>query len=220
MPTISIVVISDPVCPWCFIGALRLSQAISLYLKTVCSRDIIITKWHAYQLDANTPTQPLVSKMASKWGIDEVPAVKTRLNSIGKREGLEFNFNSTIGNTRDAHRLEKLGRKVGLEMGVAMEIMRMFFLGGGDITSKNDLIKAAERAGVDKDEAREWLEGDDGGEEVDAEVAEMHRLGVKGVPRYVINEKFKVDGAEDVGDILEKLVMAREEALGQESVDL
>jgi len=124
MPTISIVAISDPVCPWCFIGALRLSQAISLYLKTVCSRDIIITKWHAYQLDANTPTQPLVSKMASKWGIDEVPAVKTRLNSIAKKEGLEFNFNSTIGNTRDAHRLEKLGRKVGLEMGVAMEIMR------------------------------------------------------------------------------------------------
>ena len=220
MPTISIVVISDPVCPWCFIGALHLSQAISLYLKTVCSRDVIITKWHAYQLDANTPTQPLVSKMASKWGIDEVPAVKTRLNSIAKREGLELNFNSTIGNTRDAHRLEKLGRKVGLEMGVAMEIMRMYFLEGGDITSKNDLVNAAERAGVDRDEAREWLEGDDGGKEVDAEVAKMQGLGVKGVPRYVINEKFAVNGAEDVGDILEKLAMAREEALGQESVDL
>ena len=96
----------------------------------------------------------------------------------------------------------------------------MYFLEGGDITSKNDLVNAAERAGVDRDEAREWLEGDDGGEEVDAEVAKMQGLGVKGVPRYVINEKFAVNGAEDVGDILEKLVMAREEALGQESVDL
>ncbi|EKJ78530.1 hypothetical protein FPSE_01339 [Fusarium pseudograminearum CS3096] len=213
MPTISIKVISDPVCPWCFIGALRLSRAITLYLKTVCSSDTILTKWHAYQLDADAPTQPLVSKIASKWGIDQVPAVKTRLNSIGKREGLEFNFDSTIGNTRDAHRLEKLGRKVGLEMEVAMEIMRMYFLQGGNITSKGGLIGAAERAGIDKDEAREWLESDEGGEEVDAEVAEMQRLGVKGVPRYIINDKFMIHGAEDVGDILEKLVMAREVAL-------
>ncbi|KAG8670081.1 hypothetical protein FPOAC2_09421 [Fusarium poae] len=213
MPTISINVISDPVCPWCFIGALRLSRAITLYLKTVCSNDTICTKWHAYQLDADTHTQPLVSKIASKWGVDQVPVVKARLNGIAKREGLEFNFDSTIGNTRDAHRLEKLGRKVGLEMEIAMEIMRMYFLRGGDITSKDDLAGAAERAGVSKTEAREWLESDDGGKEVDTEVAEMRRLGIRGVPRYIINDKFTIDGAEDVGEILEKLVLAREEAL-------
>ncbi|KAM0191253.1 hypothetical protein ACHAPA_007524 [Fusarium lateritium] len=211
MPTISITAISDPVCPWCFIGALRLSRAISLYLKTVSSSDTIVTKWHAYQLNPNTPTQPLVSKIASQWGADQVPTVKARLNGIAKREGLEFNFDSVIGNTRDAHRLEKLGRKVGCEMEVALEIMRMYFLEGGDITSKKDLAGAAERAGVDRDMAREWLEGDDGGEEVDAEVLEMQRMDVKGVPRYIINGKFTVDGAEDVGDILEKLVLARDE---------
>ncbi|RGP68166.1 hypothetical protein FLONG3_8241 [Fusarium longipes] len=206
---------TDPVCPWCFIGALRLSRAIDLYLKTVCSSDMILTKWHAYQLDAHAPTQPLISRIASKWGVDQVPAIKTRLSDIGKREGLEFNFDSTIGNTRDAHRLEKLGKKAGLEMEVAIEIMRMYFLRGGDITSKVDLVSAAESAGISKDEAKEWLENDEGGEEVDAEIAEMQRLGVRGVPRYIINDKFAIDGAEDVGDILEKLVMAREEALGQ-----
>jgi predicted DsbA family dithiol-disulfide isomerase len=115
--------------------------------------------------------------------------------------------------------LEKLGRKVGCEMEVALEIMRMYFLQGGDITSKEDLADAAERAGVDRDMAREWLEGDDGGEEVDAEVVEMQRMGIKGVPRYIINGKFTVDGAEDVGDILEKLVLARDEVAG-ESVGL
>lgn len=219
MPTISITAISDPVCPWCFVGALRLSRAITLYLKTVCSSDTIRTKWHAYQLDVDIPTQPLIAKIASKWGADQVPAVKARLDSIAKREGLEFNFDSTIGNTRDAHRLEKLGSKVGLEMEVAMEVMRMYFLGGGDITHKEDLIAAAEKAGIDRHEATEWLESDGGGEEVDAEVAEMQRLGVKGVPRYIINDKFTVDGAEDVDDILEKLVMAREDALALGPVD-
>ncbi|KAG5659392.1 hypothetical protein KAF25_000594 [Fusarium avenaceum] len=208
-----------PVCPWCFIGALRLSRAITLYLKTVSSSDTIVIKWHAYQLNPNTPTQPLVSKIASQWGADQVPSVKARLNGIARREGLEFSFDSVIGNTRDAHRLEKLGRKVGCEMEVALEIMGMYFLEGGDITSKEDLAGAAERAGVDREMAREWLEGDDGGEEVDAEVLKMQRMGVKGVPRYIINGEFTVDGAEDVGDILEKLVLARDEA-AEEPVDL
>jgi predicted DsbA family dithiol-disulfide isomerase len=57
------------------------------------------------------------------------------------------------------------------------------------------------------------LESDNGGEEVDAEVRRMQRLGVKGVPRYIINDKFTVDGAEDVGMFLEQMVLAREEAL-------
>ncbi|KAF4988302.1 hypothetical protein FGRMN_9853 [Fusarium graminum] len=213
MPTVSITAISDPVCPWCFIGALRLSRAIAIYIKTVSSSDTIITKWHAYQLNPDTLTQPLVSKIASQWGDDQVPAVKSRLNGIAKREGLEFNFDSIIGNTRDAHRLEKLGRKVGREMEVALEIMKMYFLEGGDITSKKDLVDAAEGAGVGRDIAKVWLEGDDGGEEVDAEVLEMQKLGVKGVPRYIINDKFTIDGAEDVGDILEKLVLAHDEIL-------
>ncbi|KAH6969904.1 hypothetical protein HG530_012177 [Fusarium avenaceum] len=219
MPTISIIAISDPVCPWCFIGALRLSRAITLYLKTVSSSDTIVTKWHAYQLNPNTPTQSLVSKITSQWGADQAPSVKARLNGIARREGLEFNFDSVIGNTRDAHRLEKLGRKVGCEMEVALQIMRMYFLEGGDITSKEDLAGAAEKAGVDRNMAREWLEGNDGGVEVDAEVLEMQRMGVKGVPRYIINGEFTVDGAEDVGDILEKLVLARDEA-AEEPVDL
>ncbi|KAM0549136.1 hypothetical protein ACHAPJ_009591 [Fusarium lateritium] len=213
MPTISITAISDPVCPWCYIGALRLTRAISLYLKTVASSDTIITKWHAYQLNPNTKTQPLVSKIASQWGEDQVPAVKARLSDIAKRGGVTFNFSSTIGNTRDAHRLEKLGRKYGLETEVALEIMKMYFEEGGNITSKEDLAGAAGRVGVDREEAKAWLEGDNGGEEVDAEVLEMQRMGIKGVPRYTINGKFQVDGAEDVGEILQLLVQAREEAL-------
>ncbi|KAF5022584.1 hypothetical protein F66182_5370 [Fusarium sp. NRRL 66182] len=213
MPTISITVISDPVCPWCYIGALRLSRAMRLYHKTVSSTDTILTKWHAYQLDPNATAQSLASKMASRWGTDKVPSVKARLAGFAKREGFEFNFDSTIGNTRDAHRLEKLARQYGLEREVAMEIMRMYFEDGGDIASKEDLVDAAERAGVGRRRAREWLEGDYGGDEVDAEVQEMQRMNVTGVPRYIINDKFVVDGADDVAEFLQHLVMAREEAL-------
>lgn len=139
--------------------------------------------------------------------------MKNRLGDIAKREGLNFDFGGTIGNTRDAHRLEKLAGKMDLQSEVALEVMKMYFEEGGDITSVDDLVKAAGRVGVDEGEARAWLESDGGGEEVDAEVREMQRLGVKGVPRYIINGKFTVDGAEDVGGFLEQMVLAREEAL-------
>ncbi|RSL60524.1 hypothetical protein CEP51_013759 [Fusarium floridanum] len=216
MPTISITAISDPVCPWCYIGALRLTRAISLYRKTVSSSDIVTTSWHAYQLDPHAKTQPLLEKMASRVGEENVPGMKNRLADIAKREGLVFDFGGTIGNTRDAHRLEKLAKKkdeVDLQTNVALEVMKMYFEEGCNITSIDDLVRAAGRVGIDEGEARAWLESDDGGEEVDAEVLEMQKLGVKGVPRYIINGKFTVDGAEDVGVFLEQMVLAREEAL-------
>ncbi|KAI8718527.1 DSBA domain-containing protein [Fusarium sp. LHS14.1] len=216
MPTISITTISDPVCPWCYIGALRLSRAISLYRKTVSSSDVVTTSWHAYQLDPNSKTQPMLEKMASKFGEDKVPELKARLGDIAKREGLIFDFGSTTGNTRDAHRLEKLAKmkdEEDLQTRVALEMMKMYFEEGGNITSVDDLVKTAKRAGIDEGEARAWLESDNGGEEVDAEVLEMQKLGVRGVPRYIINDRFTVDGAEDVGMFLEQMVLAREEAL-------
>ncbi|KAM6528046.1 hypothetical protein FALCPG4_009072 [Fusarium falciforme] len=216
MPTISITAISDPVCPWCYIGALRLSRAISLYRKTVSSRDVVTTTWHAYQLDPLTKTQPMLEKMASKVGEEKVPEFKARLGDIAKREGLIFDFGGTIGNTRDAHRLEKLANtkdEEDLQTRVALEVMKMYFEEGGNITSIDDLVKAAGRVGIDESEARAWLESDNGGQEVDAEVLEMQTLGVRGVPRYIINGKFTVDGAEDVGMFLEQMVLAREEAL-------
>lgn len=98
-------------------------------------------------------------------------------------------------------------------MEVAVEVMGMYFERGGDITSLDDLSRAAERAGMDADKVKTWLEGEDGGEEVDDEVVEARRMGISGVPRYVINGKYVVDGAQDVSVFLEQFVMAREEAL-------
>lgn len=158
----------------------------------------------------------MLEKMAAKVGEEKVPEFKARLGDIAKREGLSFDFGGTIGNTRDAHRLEKLAKikdEEDLETRVALEVMKMYFEEGGNITSIDDLVKAAGRVGIDESEARAWLESDNGGEEVDAEVLEMQKLGVKGVPRYIINDKFTVDGAEDVGVFLEQMVLAREEAL-------
>lgn len=146
-----------------------------------------------------------------------MPGLRKRLADVGKREGVTFNFDCRIGNTLEAHRLGVLARRKdvdgreGLEHRVVRETMRVYFEEGGDVTSVEDLVRGAERAGMDGEEARAWLEGDDGLEEVQREVAEAVDLGIKGVPRFVINGKFVVEGADDVGSFFEQLILAKEE---------
>ncbi|KAH7159671.1 thioredoxin-like protein [Dactylonectria estremocensis] len=226
MASLSITVISDPVCPFCYIGMLRLDRALALYRKTVpgASAAPITISWHAFLLDPTAPrrfSQPLAAKMASRWGEARVPEVQGRLRDVGLRAGVVFNFDARIGSTVEAHRLVALARKIdprgveGLEHQVAQETMRMYFEGGGDIASTEDLVGAAARAGIDAGEARAWLESDEGLEEVQLEVDKAVGMGIKGVPRFIINDKFVVDGADDVGEFLEQLVLARDEALGE-----
>ncbi|KPM33954.1 hypothetical protein AK830_g12617, partial [Neonectria ditissima] len=128
-----------------------------------------------------------------------------------------FDFAARIGSTVEAHRLVVLARRYGCEHALVQETMRMYFEGGGDITSTEHLVQAAERVGIDAAEARAWLEGDEGLEQVQLEVDEAVKMGVRGVPRFIINDKFVVDGADDVSVFLEQLVLAREDRLGEGS---
>lgn len=225
MASLAITAISDPVCPFCYLGLIRLNRAIELYRKTVpgASAAPITIAWHAFQLDPAAPrrvSQPLAAKMASRWGADRVPEIQGKLRDAGLRGGVQFNFNSRIGNTIEAHRLAALARRMDprgeecLQHKVSQETMQMYFEGGGDITSTDDLVGAASRAGIDAEEARAWLESDQGLEEVQLEVDEAVSMGIRGVPRFIINDKFVVEGADDVGVFLEQLVLASQDVLG------
>lgn len=133
---------------------------------------------------------------------------------MGDQEGFGFTFNGKIGNTRDSHRLSHLGRELGgyeLEDKVQMAMMKMFFEEGGDITSYEDLVAAAEKVGIERDVARKWLEDGSGGEDVDREVEEMEKLGMKGVPKILVDGKFAIEGADDVTAMFEQLYKAKEE---------
>lgn len=96
-----------------------------------------------------------------------------------------------------------------MENGVVREVMRGYFEEGADITSHDDLTKAAVRAGLQEEEVRAWLGSDQGGKEVDKEVDEAYQLGVSGVPHVVINDKFEVHGAQEVDAFLEALKKAK-----------
>ncbi|EGR48957.1 uncharacterized protein TRIREDRAFT_61298 [Trichoderma reesei QM6a] len=211
-------IISDTVCPFCYLARARIDRAITLFKKTVPggSSSTYTIRWHAFQLDKTLPQGQSTSVRdiaAQRFGADRLAAKRARMAQLGEQEGFRFTFAGRIGNTRDSHRVAHLGRQVGgwqMEDRVQREVMSMFFERGGDITSWEDLADAAERAGIERGVAMRWLEEGQGGDEVDGEVEEMERLGMKGVPRIVIDGEFVVEGADDVTAIFEQLYKAKE----------
>ncbi|EFY92489.1 DSBA oxidoreductase [Metarhizium acridum CQMa 102] len=216
MTIFNITIISDTVCPFCYLGRARLSRVITLYRKTVPggSSSTFNIRWHACRLDDNPPAKSvLVTDVAAKkFGADRLVAKREWMSQLGAQEGFTFTFGGRIGNTRDSHRVIQLGRTKGAEVEDrgAMVVMKMLFEEGGDITSWYDLAGAAETAGIEAAETKAWLEGG-GGEQVDSEVEQAHARGYRGVPTFIIDDRYEVDGAADVSDFLEQFVLARDE---------
>ncbi|KZZ92410.1 DSBA oxidoreductase [Moelleriella libera RCEF 2490] len=214
MAVFNITIISDTVCPFCYLGRARLGRAIDLYRKTVPGgpSSTFNIRWHAYRLDLSPPAESvLVTDVAAKkFGADRLLSKRARMAQLGSQEGFNFTFSGRIGNTRDSHRLIQLGRARGPDMEdrVAMAVMRMFFEHGGDICGWGDLSRAVEQLGISPAETQEWLQGNGGADQVDQEVREAYAKGFKGVPTFIINDKYEVDGAADVSDFLGRLVEA------------
>jgi predicted DsbA family dithiol-disulfide isomerase len=202
MANYDIKIISDSVCPFCYVARARLGRAIALFKKTVpnASSSTFTIRWHAFQLDKTIPQGQSTSVQdiaVTRYGADRLAAKRARMAQMGDQEGFGFTFSGRIGNTRDSHRLSHLGRELGgheLEDKVQVAMMKMFFEEGGDITSYDDLVAAAETVGIERDQ----------------EVEEMERLGMKGVPKILVDGKFVIEGADDVTAMFEQLYKAKE----------
>lgn len=149
--------------------------------------------------------------LAKKHGAENVDMINARLVMMGRSEGINFSFNGKIGNTRDAHRLVQLGKTKSNELQnkVVTEIFKSHFEEDGDITSHAMLIDAGAKAGLDRAEVKEWLDEGKGGDEVDREAQEAAAKGVRGVPKFTINGRYHVDGAQDVEKFVATLAEAR-----------
>lgn len=162
--------------------------------------------------------------MAQKFGADKVDAISKRLTSMGGPEGICFSMQGKLGNTRDAHRLVQLARSKDegekgpspssskYQDGLMNGMMRRYFEEGGDITSHDLLLDAAAEAGIDRSEAKAWLDEGKGGEIVDREVQEAYAMGIQGVPHFIINGRYEVSGAQDVEGFLSEFIRAKQAA--------
>jgi predicted DsbA family dithiol-disulfide isomerase len=162
-------------------------------------------------LNPNDPDDgiPWTERVALKNGDERVNAIRTRLQRVGRANGIEFSFNSKIGKTRDSHRLIQFAppesRKALLEA-----IFEAHFEHDADITSHSDLVKAAVAAGMDEEGVAALLRSDEGATEIDESAARARKSGVSSVPTIEING-YRIEGAEDASEFYEALVNAKNE---------
>ncbi|KAE8372281.1 DSBA-like thioredoxin domain-containing protein [Aspergillus bertholletiae] len=218
MTNINIRVISDPVCPACYLGKSRLERAISLYRKTYPGgeNDTFTLSWHPFYLDPRAPRKGINIKeyLASRMSPAQMKIMTAHMAEMGRAEGLNYTFDGKFGHTRDAHRVVQLAKTKGSEVEnrVVGTIMKSFFEEGGDITSKEMLVEAAVHGGLERGETANWLNEGKGGNTVDKEVEAAVLKGVKGVPRFYIDEKYEVYGAQDVEEFLQQIILAKDGA--------
>jgi predicted DsbA family dithiol-disulfide isomerase len=189
-------VVSDVVCPWCYIGKRRLEEAIALVPDI--SVDI---SWRPYFLNPWIPREGIDRQtyLETKFGSAERYAViAERVASAAAMEGLVY-ASDKIGrqpNTLDCHRLILWSRSATDPGRMKQRLMDLYFAAGADLTDPKTLIDAAVECGMDGDLVRRLLASDDDVERVEREASSAKEAGIDGVPCFVFGGSVIVTGAQ------------------------
>jgi len=194
---------ADIVCPWCYVGEARLERAVAaLASATGTPTDVTIVP-RAFELDpSHSHPERVLDMLARKYGRSpqEVEAMDARVAGLAAEEGLPYTSDRVVTNTFDAHRLIAAAEaEAGAGLAVLGALQRGHFGGDLDLSDADDLVAAAESAGLGADRAREVLAGDDYADAVRADGALARQLGVTGVPFTVVAERYAIAGAQPLG---------------------
>jgi predicted DsbA family dithiol-disulfide isomerase len=208
-------VVSDVVCPWCFIGKRRLEKAIAL------KPDIPVeVHWHPYFLNDWIPPEGMSREqyLTTKFGSPErYKDIAQRVSQAAAAEGLTYAIDkiSNQPNTRDAHRLIRWADSLGYAAEMKQKLMDLYFTDGADLTDREVLVQAAVSVGFNEDNVREALASDMDIAEVDEQVQSAKEAGIQGVPCFIFGGKFAVSGAqapEYLAEAIERAAQANREA--------
>jgi predicted DsbA family dithiol-disulfide isomerase len=189
-------VVSDVVCPWCYVGKHRLEAALAL-------RPDVETEihWRPYFLDPRVPREGMarVDYLSRKFGSDErIRPAHERLSRLGREEGIEFHFERIARqpNTLDAHRLIGWAEAAGRAAPVVEKIFSLFFSEGADLTQIETLLAAAKVGGLDVESIRRDLAGERDVAAIETAANSAAENGISGVPFFIFNNRFAVAGAQ------------------------
>ena len=204
-------IIVDTVCPWCYVGKKRFEKALSIR-----PQPDIEVGWRAFQLNPRMPMEGMDRRdyVAEKFGgMDRARAIHISLAQAGAEEGIEFNFNSIerTPNTIHSHRLVRHAAEHGFQTPVISAIFDAYFLEGKDIGEPEILADIAEIAGLDRDRTIRFLESDIDTETILAEDELARRLGVNGVPCFIMNRKYAVSGAQSAEVLVQVFDLANQD---------
>jgi predicted DsbA family dithiol-disulfide isomerase len=189
-------VVSDVVCPWCFIGKHRLEKALAL------KPDIAVeVHWRPYFLNDWIPREGISREqyLTTKFGsVERYQGIAQRVTQAAAEEGLVYDAAKMKRqpNTLDCHRLIRWAETIGKAAEMKQKLMDLYFTEGADLTERETLVQAAAAVGLDAYDVREALISDEDVAEVEREAQSAKQAGIEGVPCFVFGGKFAVSGAQ------------------------
>lgn len=205
--TINVDVVSDVVCPWCYIGKRRLERAV----ESLPDIDVNV-RWRPFQLDPTVPPGGMDRHeyMIGKFGSEErIRQMHANIMPLGEAEGIHFAFDAikVAANTLDAHRLIRWAGGAGTEVQnrLVTRLFAMNFEEGKNVGDHAALAEAARESGMDASVVESLLPTDADVADVQNEIATASRMGIRGVPCFLLEGKYAVMGAQDAETLADAL---------------
>ena len=206
-------IVSDTVCPWCFIGKRRLERTMAM------RPDIAFqVHWRPYRLDPTIPRGGVDRRAYLKAKFGDGPRTQSMGNAIrseGLSEGISFGFEkiATSPNTLDSHRLIRWAGSAGRQDEVVERLFQAYFIEGRDIGNKAVLTEVAGESGLDADLIARLLDDENADTDLIArEDALAHEMGISGVPTFIFDNRYMLSGAREPEILVRVIDKAHEQA--------
>ncbi len=216
-PDLTIDVVSDVVCPWCYLGKARLDAALAQLPELT-----VAVRWRPYQLDPTVPQGgvPRADYIARKFGSESrIEAAHRRLTQLGSAAGITYRFDAITWqpNTVDAHRLVHWAADAGVEEAAVTRLFELEFRDGANVGDHAVLVALAREIGLDAGAvARKLADGTDA-DLVRAEAQRWTEMGVTGVPCFVLNGKYAVMGAQETATLVQSIRQVAATAMAEKA---
>nr|WP_306266779.1 DsbA family oxidoreductase [Pararhizobium sp. IMCC3301] len=215
MHNVRVDIVSDVMCPWCYIGKKRLDLASELL-----DGIHLDVHWLPFQLDGTLPKQgkPRADYLAGKFGGKERAQIAySQIEETGAAMDIPFAFDliEYSSNTLDAHRLIHWAEQEDLQNQMAERLFQAYFLEGQNIGDDDVLAALSGEVGMDDDEILDRLHTDLAKDIVKQQIGESQKLGISGVPCFILGQKYAVMGAQEPETLAEAITRTATEASAQ-----
>jgi predicted DsbA family dithiol-disulfide isomerase len=218
---LNIDIISDVVCPWCYIGKRQIEAALALYAQQHPGSDRPRVTWRPFQLNPQLPAEGMSREqyVAQKFGAARGKDIYARVAAVGVEYGIAFAFDRIARqpNTVAVHSLIALAGAPGLQTDglqdrVKEAFLHAYFLDGVDLTRTENLVAIATAAGLDRAKVEQCLADPQSRQAVEQEDQRARAIGVEGVPFFIFNGKLAVSGAQGPEALLDAMRQAETRA--------
>lgn len=208
-------VVSDVVCPWCFVGKRQLERALARWAESHPGEPEPVVAWHPFQLNPDMPAEGMdrAEYLQEKFGRSDSAEIYDRVKHAAAQVDLTLAIESISRqpNTLRAHALIAAGADAGLQDALAEAFFDAYFHDGRDLTDRETLAQIARGAGLDEERIAAALDDFEVQREVHAADVRARKLGISGVPFFVVDQRLGVSGAAGVDTLLAAFERARSE---------